>query len=302
MRAVKYCCHSVLGTNLFPGAETPVSAELWPGYTSSQPAAFWHNLFEHSLVELQLTVLGPEHALHGLKSALGCGNRICGTLRYLQVDRVSEWQPSLGMSKVTEFLAGLKLPCLVHLGFGAGIMDPFCSGCGWPQEDLPMLQSFGGRRKPVGIFGLDRSGVHIALVGAIPLDGMAAMAGSALGLAVRELHFTVSNIEWAWEHFPADSPFHSVPGFLALFSTVQQLSIKGWGGSQLLVRAAAINALNGLKKLALRRVTVHGDLTGPCLTQIVCSSLETQLPTVLARPPPALTSILVPHRRNAVVP
>ena len=35
VRAVKYCCKSVLGTNLFPGSETPVSAELWPGYTSN---------------------------------------------------------------------------------------------------------------------------------------------------------------------------------------------------------------------------------------------------------------------------
>ena len=83
---------------------------------------------------------------------------------------------------------------------------------------------------------------------------------------------------------------------------MQQLSIKGWEGSQLLVRAEAINALNGLQKLALGRVTVEGDLTGPCLTQIVCSSLQTQLLTVLARPPPALTSILVPHTLNAVVP
>ena len=165
-----------------------------------------------------------------------------------------------------------------------------------------MLQSFGGTRKPVGIFGLGRSGVHIALVCAIPLDGVAAMADSALGPAIRELHFTVSNVEWAWEQFPADTPFHSVPGFLALLSSVQQLSIKGWGVSQLLVRAAAINALNGLEKLALRRVTKDGDLTGPCLTQFVCSSLETQLPTVLARSPPALTSILIPHRLNAVVP
>ena len=49
---------------------------------------------------------------------------------------------------------------------------------------------------------------------------------------------------------------------------------------------------------------MEGDLTGPCLTQIVCLSLQTQLLTVLARPPPALKSVLVPyfHMRNAVVP
>ena len=112
----------------------------------------------------------------------------------------------------------------------------------------------------------------------------------------------MSYVEWEWEQFPAETPFHSVPSFLALLSSLQQLSIKGWGDSQLLVRAEAINALTGLEKLALRRVIVLGDLTGPCLTQIVCSSLETRLPTVLAWPPPALSSILVPHRLNAVVP
>ena len=90
VRAVKYCCKSVLGTNLFPGAETPVSAELWPGSTKSQPAAFWHNLFQHSLVELQLAVLGPEHALHGLKSALRCGDRI-----YLWYPALYLWYPAL---------------------------------------------------------------------------------------------------------------------------------------------------------------------------------------------------------------
>ena len=94
----------------------------------------------------------------------------------------------------------------------------------------------------------------------------------------------------------------SVPGFLALLPSLQQLSIKGHGSDQLLVRAAAINALHGLQELALGRVTVNGDLTGPCLTQIFCLSLQTQLPTVLARPPPALTSMLVPHTLNAVVP
>ena len=95
--------------------------------------------------------------------------------------------------------------------------------------------------------------------------------------------------------------FSSVHGFLALLKSVQQLSIKGWEG-QLLVRAEAINALDGLQKLALKDVTIEGDLTGPCLSEIVCASLQTQLLTVLARPPPALASILVPHVLDAVVP
>ena len=68
------------------------------------------------------------------------------------------------------------------------------------------------------------------------------------------------------------------------------------------MKSEAINALDGLHKLALRNVTLEGDLTGPCMTQIVCSSLQTELRTVLARPPPALTSILVPHMPDAVVP
>ena len=208
VRAVNYCCKSVLGTTLFPSSEMPVCAELWPGYTISQPAAFWRTLFSHSLVELQITVMDPGHALHGLKSALRCEERICGTLRSLQVDRIYDWQPSLPMHTVTEFLAGLKLPCLAHLGFGAGVMDPFWSGCGWPQkEDVPMLQSFGGTRKPVGIFGLGRSGVQICLEGIIPVGGMAKMAGSALGPAIRELHITVSNNAWTWEALPAEWPF-----------------------------------------------------------------------------------------------
>ena len=134
MRAVKYRCKCVLGTTLFPGSDTPISAELWPGYTNTQPAAFWRDLFQHSLVELQITVQEPRHALHGLKSALRGGHRICGTLRCLQVDRNYNWQPSLPMWGVTQFLAGLKLPCLAHLGFGAGVNDLFRKGCGWPQK------------------------------------------------------------------------------------------------------------------------------------------------------------------------
>ena len=70
-----------------------------------------------------------------------------------------------------------------------------------------MLQSFGGTRKPAGIFGLGRSGVHMSLVGALPLADMAAMADSALGPAIRELHITVSDIERTWEGLPAAMAF-----------------------------------------------------------------------------------------------
>ena len=161
MRAVKYCCRSVRGTKLFPGRETPVSAELWPRYKSSQPAAFWRDLFHHSLVELQITLCDPMQALHSLKSALRCRDRICGTLRCLQVDYLN--RGSLPMCVFTAFFAGLKLPCLEHLGSNAGVAQPFqCGSIGWPQkESVPMLQSFGGTRKPDGIFGLGRSGVHM---------------------------------------------------------------------------------------------------------------------------------------------
>ena len=303
VRAVKYCCRNVLGTNLFPGAEIPVSAELWPSDTNSQPAPYWRNILQHSLVELQLTVHDPEHALRGLKAALRCGDRICGTLRCLQVDRIYCRYRSLPICEVTQFLAGLKLPRLLHLGSVVGIIHPFQSACEWPhKENMPMLHSFGGTQKPGGIFGLGTSGVHMSFMGALPFAGMAAMAGSALGPAIRELHVTMKDFEATWDGLPAAMPFRSVLDFLALLKSVQQLSIKGCEGSQLVVRAEAINALSGLQSLALGHVTIEGDLTGPCLKQIVCLSLHTQLLTVLARPPPALASILVPHALNSVVP
>ena len=326
VRAVKYCCQSVFDTNVFPGRETPVSAELWPAHTSSQPAAFWRSLLHHSLVELQVTVSEPEHAVPSLKCALRCGDRICGTLRCLQVDGICEW-PWLPMRVFTKFLDGLELPCLVHLGTNVGVAQPFQSIWTWLQkESVPMLHSFGGTRKPDGIFGLGRSGVHMPLgdvddaladmaatadaLGVATTDlslmgvddvvtDMAAMADSALGPAIRELHVSVKDFEATWEEVPAAMPFRSVLGFLTLLKSVQQLSIKGWERTQLLVRAEAINAL---QKLALGRVTIDGDLTGPCLTQIVCLSLQTQLRTSLVRPPPALASVLVPHELSAVVP
>ena len=321
VRAVKYCCQSVHGADLFPGRETPVFAEVWPDHTSCQPAAFWRSLLHHSLVELQITVREPDDALLSLSFALTRGDRICGTLRCLQVDCIHEWPP-LPMSVFTKFLAGLELPRLVHLGTNVGVARPFQSIWKWPQqESVPMLQSFGGTRKPDGIFGLSRSGVHMPLedeeiadaLGVATTDlslmdvkifltDMAAMADSALGPAIRELHVSVKDFEATWEGIPAALPFRSVLGFLTLLKSVQQLSLIGWERTQLLVRAEAINALDGLQKLALGRVTIEGDLTGPCLTQIVCLSLQTQLRTALARPPPALASILVPHELNAVVP
>ena len=167
---------------------------------------------------------------------------------------------------------------------------------------MPLLQSFGGTGKPDGIFGLGRIGVHLSRLGVHDAQNMVAMADSALGPAIRELHLSVKDCEATWEGIPAAMPFHSVLGFLALLKSMQQLSIKNCEGTQLLVRAEAINALDGLQKLALGSVTIEGDLTGRCLTEIVCLSLQTQLRTVLARPPPALASILVPHESYEVVP
>ena len=340
VRAVKYCCRNVFGTNLipgfpgmepYPGREVPVSAELWPAHTNSQPAASLQTFLHHSLVELQITVSEREHALHSLKSALRRRrDRICGTLRCLQVDHIDDW-PCLPMRAFTDFLAGLELPCLVHLGTNVAVaQQPFQSIYKWPQkESVPMLQSFGSPRKPKGIFGLGRSGVHMPLERVddaladvaemadafgvattdLPLHcvdnvlrEMAAMADSALGRAIRDLHVRVKDFEATWEGVPAAMPFCSVLGFLATLKSVQQLSIRGLEGAQLLVRAEAINILDGLQKLALKRVTVPGDLTGPRLTEIVCLDLQTQLRTVLARPPPAMASVLVFYECNAVVP
>ena len=171
VRAMKYCCRSVLGTKLFPGREMPVSAELLPAYTSSQPPAFWRALFQHSLVELQITLLEPEQALDSLKYVLRGRHRICGTLRCLQVDYSNRDRPlvPMPMHVITEFLAGLKLPCLEHLGCNIGVAHQYIPFRGWEwprKESVPMLQSFGGTRKPDGKIGLGRSGVHLSLVGA----------------------------------------------------------------------------------------------------------------------------------------
>ena len=298
VRAVKYSCRSVLGANLFPGSETPVSAELWPSHTKSLPAAFWRNLFQHSLVELHITVEKAEHALHGLKSALRCGERIRGTLRCLQVDSLAGAHV-LRMFEVTEFLAGLKLPCLTHLGFAGGILFPWSSR-GWPQtESLPMLHSFGGTRKPDGIWGLSRSGTHINFDfdSAHCVGRMAALAGGALGPAIREPHTTKQSMA-VTDNCAACSAL----GSLALLTSLQHLSFTGGQVGLLRIRADVINTLSGLQTLALKDVTIEGYLTGPRLTQIVCLSLLTRLLTVLARPPPALTSVLVPHVPTDVVP
>ena len=200
------------------------------------------------------------------------------------------------MFVVTEFLAGLQLPCLVHLGFAFGVSFPLPFGsCGWPQkESLPMLQSFGGTRTPADVFGLALSGVHMSFMDSMDMAGM---AGSApWGPAVRELHFTlgISQLDGL-------IPFRLACSFLASLSAVQLLSISGKEVSHL--GAEAINALPFLQELALRDVVIHGFLTGPCLTQIVCLTPRTQLRLVLARPPPALTSVLVPlERMETVVP
>ena len=312
VRAMKYCCKSVSGTKVFPGRETPVFAELWPAFQSSQPAAFWRSIFTHSLVELHITLPDPEQALRSLKGALRGGHRICGTLRCLQVDSTDRSRPSLRMHVFADFWTGLKMPCLEHLGCELGVVHQFVpvQGWQWPQtENLPTLQSFGGTRKPDSIFGLGGSGVHLSLISVndaqadmAAVADMAALADSALGHAISEVHATAKDFDAPWEGIPAAMPFTSVHGFLTLLGSLQLLDVKGWVQRQLLVRAEAINALSGLQKLALKDVTLEGDLTGPCLTEIICSSLQTQLLTVLARPPPALASILVPHKLNAVVP
>ena len=308
VRAVKYSCKRVLGTHLSPGSETPVSAELWPSSKPILPSSFWHNIFQHSLVELQITVRFPEYALKGIKAALRCGERICGTLRSLQVDRYNR-QYSLPLFAITEFLAGLKLPCLSHLGFNAGVTGAFQGVCAYPQkEDLPLLQSFGGSRNPDGIFGLGKSSVHVAFVGphyyASMAPNMAQLAASALGAGIKELHMTVSESGRTWEGPPLEftRPSLSVLGFLALLSSLQQLSIKALTG-QVLVKAEAINAITGLQTLALGAVTLEGDLTGPRLTQMVCLHNRTHYggSSVLARPPPALTTVLVPGMLAAEV-
>ena len=288
----------MLGTSLFPGVDTPVSAELWPGYSYSQ--AFWRNVFQqHSLVELHISVQKPEHALHSMKAALRCEERICGTLRCLQVDCLSDdWQYSLPLSAVTGFLAGLKLPSLRHLGFDAGVRDCFrVFSSAYPQkEDMPLLESFGGNREPDGIFGLDR-GVHMFFGGPQHFSNMGPLATSALGAGIKELHITIDDIEMTWEGILTTKPPHSVLDFLTMLPSLMQLSIKAWTG-QVLVKAEAINAITGLHTLALRDVAIKGYLTNPHLTQLVCLSAGTQLLNVLARPRPALASVLVPYHTH----
>ena len=107
VRAVKYCCQRVLGTDLFPGSETPVSAELW---SLSPPDAFWNTLSDHSLVKIHMTVLEFEYALSTLQGALRWGSRLCGTLRCLQVDHTcTTGRPSLPMCEFTAVSTPSKL-------------------------------------------------------------------------------------------------------------------------------------------------------------------------------------------------
>ena len=299
VRAVKYRCRAVYGTSLFPGIETPISAELWPGYMGCQP--FWRNVFQHSLVNLHITVHKPEHALHSIKAALRCEDHICGTLRCLQVDCLSEdWQYSLPLSAITGFLAGLKLPSLRHLGSDAGVRDCFrVFSSAYPQkEDMPQLISFGGNTEPDGIFGLGREGVHVFFGGPQHFANMGPLATSALGAGIRELHITIDDIEKTWEGILTSKPPHSVLDFLTMLPCLQELSITAWTG-QVLVKAEAINAITRLETLALRDVAIKGYLTNPHLTQLVCLSAGTQLMNVLARPPPALASIVVPYHTHS---
>ena len=305
VRAVKYTCKTVHFSVVFPGTAVPVAVDLWPG--SSLTPRFWSTLFTQNLVELKLTVRGnarePERSLWNLHDALSCAERTCANLRCLQVDNSSTWMPPLPMIEVKMFLSGLKLPCLTHLGFAGGVLHAFDSChvmCLWPQkENLPMLQGFAGTRAPADLFGLGGGGLHVFLKGALNYAGMAALADSALGPAIRDLYIEVEDA--IWEGFQATKLFHSAVDFLAPLQSVQHLSVDGQDEHQLIVRAEVIDALAGLKNLALGCVTIEGDLTGPYLTQINCLSLQTRLPSVLARPPPALTSVLIPHMTYEVV-
>ena len=308
VRAVKYRCKAVLGSVVFPGAAVPVAADLWPGACYPRTPRFWRTILRHNLVELQLTIYAPgrqpDFGLHSLNAALRCAERTCRTLRRLQVDN-GFWQALLPMNEVIACLSGLKLPCLTCFGSQGGVKHSFLSGYALPQkESVPALQSFAGTQKPADLFGLRGSGVHLSLLGDLPYDGMAALADSALGPAIRELYITVDTIgEGVFsciDILQATTPLHSAFGCLAMLPSVQHLSIKGRDDQQLLIRAGVINALTGLKLLALTHVAVEGDLIGPYLTQIVCPSLHTRLPSVLARPPPALTSILFPIMADEV--
>ena len=294
--SIKYRCKAVLCTNLFPGAGTPVSAELWPGYQLPLNPTFWGKLFFQDLVELQITVKDCESALRQLKSALSASQHICEALRCLQVD--SAEYKALPMHAVNTFLNGLKLPCLRDLGFFGGVEYTLHSGSAWPQkEHLPMLQSFGRAQQPNRVYSLDQSGFRMTITeenNDAPAYTLAALARSALGPAVRELHVTVRG-----QH--ATTMLAVTLGLLSMLPNVHQLSIQGEYAWQPLVTAESINALNGLKDLALGYASIDGALTGPCLTQIVCLH-GAQLPMVLANPPAALSTILVPHRPDAVVP
>ena len=319
---LRYCCKTVLGTAHFAGTRTPVSVELRPGLRDSLSPSDFQNLMQHNLVELQLTVQFPEMALRDLKSALRQAGRTRGTLRCLQVDVIrGVWTRPEPMTSITTFLSGLKLPRLAHLGFLGGVGDPygyFPSGCAWPQrESVPMLQSFGSTRTPADIFGICNSGVHLcfegASGGALCSASMAAMASSGLGPAIRELHLTMRG--------DAGTLWPSAMGLLKELPSVRRLSLLQdmyvedcWRH----LRAEDINALDGLQDLALGHVMLDGDLTGPCLTQIVClrigddlhpclteifcEGLHKQIPALLVRPPAALVSILVPQRFDGLEP
>ena len=58
----------------------------------------------------------------------------------------------------------------------------------------------------------------MSLTGALAFASMAAMADSALGPAIRELHVTVKDFEATWEGIPAAMPFARCLGFLALLT------------------------------------------------------------------------------------
>ena len=202
VHAVKYTCKAVHFSVVFPSAAVPVAADLWP--SSSPTPRFWRSLFTQNLVELRLTVRGnarePEKSLWNLADALSCAEHTCANLRCLQVDNSSTWMPPLPMIEVKMLLSGLKLPRLTHLGFAGGVLHGFDTShamWGWPQKgSMPMLQSFAGTREPADLFGLGGGGLHVFLKGALPYAGMAALADSALGPAIRELYITVEDTIW----------------------------------------------------------------------------------------------------------
>ena len=93
VRAVKYCCRSVSWHQRSFPAVKRLCLQSSGLPTRLSACSLLGQPFHHSLVELQITVWDPEQALHSLKYALRGRDRICGTLRCLQVDYANKGRP-----------------------------------------------------------------------------------------------------------------------------------------------------------------------------------------------------------------